>query len=104
MHLRSVTKSFAGRVLFENAPVQVNRGDRIGLVGANGTGKTTFFTRILGLNSPDEGSISLQHGMSLGFLRRKVRPRRRRRRCIFLSATGAIEGRPFKGMMTVVPA
>lgn len=74
LSISGVTKSFAGRVLFENASVQVNRGDRIGLVGANGAGKTTFFTLILGQDSPDEGAVSLQRGTSLGFLPQESAP------------------------------
>ena len=50
-----VSKSFAGRVLFEDVSLQVNRGDRIGLVGPNGAGKSTLFSLILGEASPDSG-------------------------------------------------
>jgi len=66
--LSSVSKSFAGRVLFHEASLQVNRGDRIGLVGANGAGKSTLFSIILGEASPDEGRISMERGITLGFL------------------------------------
>ena len=41
--ISAVSKSFAGRVLFRDVSRQVNRGDRMGLVGANGAGKTTLF-------------------------------------------------------------
>jgi ATP-binding cassette subfamily F protein 3 len=74
LSISGVTKSFAGRVLFENASVQVNRGDRIGLVGPNGAGKTTLFSLILKLDEPDEGSVSLQRGTSLGFLPQESAP------------------------------
>jgi ATPase subunit of ABC transporter with duplicated ATPase domains len=50
-----VSKSFAGRILFEDVSLQVNRGDRIGLVGPNGAGKSTLFSLILGEASPDSG-------------------------------------------------
>ncbi len=74
LSISGVTKSFAGRVLFENASVQINRGDRIGLVGPNGAGKSTLFSLILGHDSPDEGSVSLQRGSSLGFLPQESAP------------------------------
>ena len=50
-----VSKSFAGRILFEDVSLQVNRGDRIGLVGPNNAGKSTLFSLILGEASPDSG-------------------------------------------------
>jgi ATP-binding cassette subfamily F protein 3 len=74
LSISGVTKSFAGRVLFENASVQINRGDRIGLVGPNGAGKTTLFSLILKLDEPDAGSVSLQRGSTLGFLPQESAP------------------------------
>ncbi|MEO6753791.1 MAG: ATP-binding cassette domain-containing protein, partial [Chthoniobacteraceae bacterium] len=66
--ISSISKSFGGRLLFEQASLQVNRGDRIGLVGANGAGKSTLFSIILGEDSPDEGRISMERGITFGFL------------------------------------
>lgn len=66
--ISQVSKAFAGRILFRDASLQVNRGDRVGLVGANGTGKSTLFSLILGEASPDEGSISLEKSITTGFL------------------------------------
>ena len=63
-----VSKSFAGRVLFEDVSLQVNRGDRIGLVGPNGAGKSTLFSLILDEASPDAGKISLEKSATLGYL------------------------------------
>jgi ATP-binding cassette, subfamily F, member 3 len=63
-----VSKSFAGRVLFEDVSLQVNRGDRIGLVGPNGAGKSTLFSLILDEASPDSGKISLEKNITLGYL------------------------------------
>ena len=58
--ISSISKSFGGRLLFQEASLQVNRGDRIGLVGANGAGKSTLFSIILGEDSPDEGRLSME--------------------------------------------
>ena len=63
-----VSKSFAGRILFEDVSLQVNRGDRIGLVGPNGAGKSTLFSLILGRASPDCGKVSLEKSATLGYL------------------------------------
>ncbi len=57
--LSNLTKSYAGRTLFRDASLQVNRGERIGLVGPNGAGKSTLFSLILKENSPDEGQVNL---------------------------------------------
>ncbi|HVF72789.1 MAG TPA: ABC-F family ATP-binding cassette domain-containing protein [Chthoniobacterales bacterium] len=66
--ISQVTKAFGGRTLFEEASLQVNRGDRVGLVGPNGAGKSTLFSLILGEASPDEGKISLEKSATVGFL------------------------------------
>jgi ATP-binding cassette subfamily F protein 3 len=63
-----VSKSLAGRVLFEDVSLQVNRGDRIALVGPNGAGKSTLFSLILGETSPDSGRVALDKNVTIGFL------------------------------------
>src|SRR3954463_9695834 len=63
-----LSKSFGGRVLFEDVSLQVNRGDRIGLVGPNGAGKSTLFSLLLGEASADDGKISIEKNASIGFL------------------------------------
>lgn len=72
--LSNLSKSFGDRVLFEDATLQVNRGDRLGLVGANGAGKSTLFSLILGEDTPDEGSVSLERRATLGFLPQETAP------------------------------
>ena len=63
-----LTKAFAGRTLFGDVSLQVNRGDRIGLVGPNGAGKSTLFSLLLGETSPDEGQISVEKNAVVGYL------------------------------------
>ncbi len=72
--LSSVTKSFGGRVLFQDVSLQINRNDRIGLVGPNGAGKTTLFSLILREDQPDEGVVSVQRGTTVGFLPQESAP------------------------------
>ncbi len=72
--ISQVTKSFTGRILFEDASLQVNRGDRVGLVGPNGAGKTTLFSLILGEDSPDEGRVSVEKHATIGFLPQENAP------------------------------
>ncbi len=59
---------FAGKVLFENVSFDVFEGDIVGLIGANGTGKTTLFKLILGELEPTEGGIFISKSLSVGYL------------------------------------
>jgi len=72
--ISQVTKAFGGRTLFEDASLQVNRGDRVGLVGPNGAGKSTLFSLILGEATPDAGKVSVERAASLGFLPQESAP------------------------------
>ncbi|MEO5720183.1 MAG: ABC-F family ATP-binding cassette domain-containing protein [Chthoniobacterales bacterium] len=72
--ISQVTKAFAGRTLFEDASLQVNRGDRVGLVGPNGAGKSTLFSLILGEASPDAGKVSTEKSATIGFLPQESAP------------------------------
>ena len=55
-------------MLFEDVSLQVNRGDRIGLVGPNGAGKSTLFSLLLGDALPDRGTIAIEKNATIGFL------------------------------------
>jgi ATP-binding cassette subfamily F protein 3 len=72
--ISQVTKAFGGRTLFEDASLQVNRGDRVGLVGPNGAGKSTLFSLILDEATPDAGKVSLERSASIGFLPQESAP------------------------------
>jgi len=72
--ISQVTKSFGADVLFEEISLQVNRGDRLGLIGANGSGKSTLFSLILGRDEPDQGTIQLQKNARMGFLPQENAP------------------------------
>src|ERR1700720_4288790 len=63
-----LSKSFSGRLVFDEVSLQVNRGNRIGLVGPNGAGKSTLFSLILGEASPDNGTIAIEKNATIGFL------------------------------------
>ena len=72
--LAGITKGYGERVLFADATFQVNRQDRIGLVGPNGAGKSTLFSIILGEKAPDDGKISVERGIQVGFLPQESAP------------------------------
>ena len=62
-------KSFGGRTLFEDVSLQCNPGSRYGLVGANGSGKTTFLKIVAGDEPATEGSVSIPGRARVGVLR-----------------------------------
>jgi len=69
-----LSKSYGGRSLFEDASLQINRGDRVGLIGANGAGKSTLFSLILKEASPDSGTVALERNITIGFLPQESAP------------------------------
>ncbi len=68
----NVSKSFAKHDVLVNCSLQVNAGERLGIIGANGTGKTTLFRLILELEHPDQGQISKLKNLRLGYLPQDV--------------------------------
>ncbi len=68
LSLSKVNKYFEERCLFENVSFSVENRDKIGLIGANGTGKTTLFKMILEGDSPDGGEIFFSKGTNIGYL------------------------------------
>ena len=68
-----VEKSFGARTLFSGASIQVNAGERYALVGPNGAGKTTMLKLIMGLDSPDAGSVEFAKGTNVGYLEQETK-------------------------------
>jgi ATP-binding cassette, subfamily F, member 3 len=68
IQLSGAGKRFGHKLLFENTDWLITGRDRIGLVGANGTGKTTLMKILAGLDSLDYGSITVAKGTSAGYL------------------------------------
>ncbi|WP_134699463.1 ribosomal protection-like ABC-F family protein [Ammoniphilus sp. YIM 78166] len=68
LEARDLTKHFGGRTLFSNSNYYVNYGERIGLVGPNGSGKTTFLRMLLGQESLSSGHLWLSDSAKFAFL------------------------------------
>jgi len=63
-----LSKSFGDLLLFENISFGLERGEKTALIANNGTGKTTLFNILSGLDTTDSGKLSLRDGMKLGYL------------------------------------
>jgi ATP-binding cassette subfamily F protein 3 len=68
IQLNSAGKRYGHKLLFEGADLLITPRDRVGLVGANGTGKSTLLKILAGLESLDYGSLSMAKGISAGYL------------------------------------
>lgn len=65
---RNLSKSFGSQTLFESLSFGISDGDRIGMIGPNGTGKSTLMKVLAGLEYPDSGEISLSRGTRVCYL------------------------------------
>jgi ATPase subunit of ABC transporter with duplicated ATPase domains len=70
--LSKVSKQYGRQVLFVDAGFQLNPGEKVGLVGPNGSGKTTIFRMIAGEEFPDEGDVSIPRKLTVGYFRQDV--------------------------------
>lgn len=72
IRIDNISKSNSHRILFIEASAALNRGEKIGLVGPNGAGKTTLFRMITGDEQPDEGQVSVEKGVTVGYFDQNV--------------------------------
>ena len=68
LQITDLSLAFGRQALFRRLNWQLRRGDRVGLVGPNGVGKTTLFRLIMGQIEPDRGHIRCGRETSLGYL------------------------------------
>ena len=72
LHINDLTYRIEGRPLFTQATLAISKGHKVGLVGRNGTGKSTLFRLIKEEISPDDGEINLRKNMRLGAVDQEV--------------------------------
>ncbi|NLS21371.1 ABC-F family ATP-binding cassette domain-containing protein [Rhizobium sp. P40RR-XXII] len=72
IRIENISKQNSHRILFIEASAALNRGESIGLVGPNGAGKTTLFRMITGGEQPDEGQVSVDKGVTIGYFSQDV--------------------------------
>ncbi|MDD5605305.1 MAG: ABC-F family ATP-binding cassette domain-containing protein [Dehalococcoidales bacterium] len=71
LSITNIAKSYGSRELFSGINLTIGANERIALIGANGTGKTTLFDIIAGRASPDSGQVTLRRGATIGYLRQE---------------------------------
>ena len=72
LNIHNLSVSFQGEYLFEEITFRLNGGDRVGLVGKNGAGKSTMLRIISGEQPYDTGSIAIEKEISIGFLKQDI--------------------------------
>ena len=68
INVENITKSYTGRKLFSKASFYVQENEKIGIIGINGTGKSTLLKIIAGIEEPDEGQVVKGKGIELAYL------------------------------------
>ena len=69
---QNLAMAYGGHVLFDDVTLHVERGERIGLLGRNGTGKSTLLNILAGMLSPDGGSVVYESGVRVALLRQRI--------------------------------
>ncbi|KTQ85775.1 glycosyl transferase family 1 [Aureimonas ureilytica] len=72
IRLENIGKQNGKQIVFIEASAALQRGEKIGLVGPNGAGKTTLFRMITGQELPDEGQVSVDRGVTIGYFSQDV--------------------------------
>ncbi|MBN9050695.1 MAG: ABC-F family ATP-binding cassette domain-containing protein [Rhizobiales bacterium] len=72
IRLDTISKQNGHQILFIEASAALQRGEKIGLVGPNGAGKSTLFRMIAGEDQPDEGQVSVDRGVTIGYFSQDI--------------------------------
>ena len=68
INIENLTKSYTDRKLFNGASFSLQEGEKVGVIGINGTGKTTLFRMIMGQEETDEGTVTIANHVVLRYL------------------------------------
>ena len=68
LNIEHISKIYGEKVIFDDVSCGIHDGDKIGIIGINGTGKTTLLRMIAGTEQPDEGQIVRQNGIRMAYL------------------------------------
>lgn len=68
LNIEHISKLYGEKKIFDDISYGIHEGDKIGIIGINGTGKTTLLRMIAGEESPDEGQVVTQNGLRIAYL------------------------------------
>lgn len=68
LNIEHISKIYGDKIIFEDASFGIHEGDKIGIIGINGTGKTTLLRMAAGIEEPDSGQIVRQNGLRIAYL------------------------------------
>ena len=68
MNIKNLTMTFGLQEIFDDVTLQIKEKEKVGIIGMNGAGKSTFFKIIMGKLEPDSGRVILKPGTRIGFL------------------------------------
>lgn len=68
INVEHLYKIYGEKIIFDDASFGIQKGDKIGIVGINGTGKSTLLKMIAGEETPDKGQIIKQNGLKLAYV------------------------------------
>ena len=66
--VQQATKGYGDRILFENITLGLNKGDKVGIIGINGTGKSTLLKIIAGIEEADSGNVVMAKNTTISYL------------------------------------
>ncbi len=72
IRLDGISSQYGQQILFIDASAAIHKGEKVGLVGPNGSGKSTLFRYLMKEQTPDEGSVSVDKGVTLGYFNQDV--------------------------------
>ncbi|MBL8953608.1 MAG: ABC-F family ATP-binding cassette domain-containing protein [Myxococcaceae bacterium] len=72
LRLDNIAAQFGKQILFVGASAAIHRGEKVGLVGPNGAGKSTLFRYLMREETPDEGQVSIDRNVTVGYFRQDV--------------------------------
>ena len=84
--LENISKSYSEKILSNNVSLGINEGEKIGLIGVNGTGKSSFLKIVAGVEEPDEGTVTKGNRVRIEYLAQtewfwKINKASRKNRC-----------------------